>query len=622
MKTKKKFIVILIATMLFFSSIVVTASNRIDLVFKGADIRDVLNTIANLAEVNLVADQTVRGEITIKLNELSFDQALSLITKVTGLEYFWDNNTVIVASPERIKELYGVDDVTESIRINYANPQELETIINQLVEEVSISVSEQNNNIIIKGREDRVDKGIELIEELDIPKKQVLIDVTVEEISRNHLEDIGVSTDDLSNIRFLRSQDSIEQGNEKLLGSVIGVDVSFPNMLRALKTEGKAKTLANPSLMALDREQANLLIGDKIPIQLSKSNDDGIVENNIEYVDVGIVLDFLPRITDDGTVTLEVNPRISTLGQRVSGGSLPAINTREASTKIRLHDGQTFAIGGLIQDDVIESYSKVPLLSDIPLLGGLFKHRDIQNITTEVIIFITPHIINDIEEGEEEEIREKEKVTKEEKIKKEEDIQKNDSTKENFVSEKENQAEFLKNSFSKYESAENNSGEFVRLTDEELAKILGNSHKKRNKKQPFKEKEAKKQNEVDNIDTLKSEVEESKIEKKNINSKEFLESTRLVIPYTVKQNEDKENILEKYNLTDMNLIEGEIYEGSLVKVFVPFNRVYYIKKGETLYGISRKFNIPIELLKEINSINDVRNISTGTAIVLPEKVND
>ncbi len=569
MKTAKrlKIIVTIIIILLAINSVcaVDNKGKIIDMHFKGADIRDVLHTISELAQVNLVTDGSVLGEITINLKNLSFEQALKLITQTYGFGYIWDGDTIVVSTPERIEEIYVsneveivklliadarhvgevisgvypelnvmVDDVNnqlilagnkqvindalnlinrldisdkiqtkilkvefigagvlvenvqqiypellissddangliiikgkieqineaaniikemdkprsestgeidvrfiepfilaekikeifpelkvnedetnkklilkgskedvskaivlareldveekkalEIMTVDYANLTEIEGIISEFYPDVQIKLNSQNRELIVHGYKEDVENAIKLLKGLDTPRKQVLIEARIEEISTRALKDIGIKANELSTIKFLTDENN----------NLNGLAVTWPEILRVLEREGESQTLANPRLLTLSGEEASLLIGAKIPVEIG----DGEHKTKIEYIDAGINLLFRPWVSSDGKITLDVNPKISSIGDDIFG-SLPAINTREADTKVRLQNGQTLAIGGLIQDDIVENMSRIPLLADIPIFGKLFEHRDQSHIKTEVIIFITPHIIDD-----------------------------------------------------------------------------------------------------------------------------------------------------------------------------------------------------------------------------------
>ena len=572
----KIFLVILFLafSLLFITSLSVEAEegNLIDLNLKGVDIRDALRTIAELAEVNLVIDESVQGQLTIRLENLSFEEAVRLIVESKGLDYIYLEETVVVATPERIKKLYrpdkifryklkhrqaseinkilislfpdlsiqkeeisnniivrgdresfekvnklvnildqpvtdtkdikkeykfislkknNLEEIKESIlsvypdltvrvnhrlknimlygkkknikkaenlinkaikfdkiiqrevkiaynkydeinsilvesglnlevnyrpnfvqltgekdevnralyilkdyqnkinkpvksslyQINYLKPEEIGSLLQKTFPEEQIIINSSRGQLLIRGDKKRVDEIISLAKEIDTPRKQVIIEARIEEISRTKLTDIGISPNILSSINVI----DIDKNNN-------GPKVVWPELLKALKDEGKAKTLAHPRLMALNGEKASLLIGDEIPVKIEKKKEGELV-NETEYIEAGISLEFSPWITDNNEIIIEINPSVSSLGETLVD-SLPTINTREVKTRVRLRDGETFAIGGLIQDDTISSLSSIPYLSEIPILGRIFNRNKINNIKTEILIFITPKIVD------------------------------------------------------------------------------------------------------------------------------------------------------------------------------------------------------------------------------------
>ncbi|MFW6308882.1 MAG: type II secretion system protein GspD, partial [bacterium] len=216
-----------------------------------------------------------------------------------------------------------------------------------------------------------------LMAELNIPQKQVIIEVRIEEISRTDLKKIGVDPDQLSQINFI-------QGNNN---NLTGVEITLPSFLKALREEGKSKTLASPRLMTLNGEQASLLIGDVLYVETGTGEDTAI-----ETIEAGINLNFRPWVTAEEEIVLEVNPQVSSFDTRSDGG-IASVNTREANTKVRLENGQMIAIGGLIQEKEIENISGIPILSEIPILGKIFKQHSTESNETELLILITPTIV-------------------------------------------------------------------------------------------------------------------------------------------------------------------------------------------------------------------------------------
>ncbi len=556
---------------------------KINLSFSDTAISDVLRAIAEVADVNLIVDASVQGKTTLKLNNLSFEKSISLITKANNLNYRWDGNTIVIAPPEKLEQIYseesikilnlkhvaaelakskltsffpelkidlmpetgqlilmGADetlekafsflekidipqpivepepiapqapqttkiykakyadtlklknylnqfypeiviktsgeetslltiagdslDVAQAIKlaekfdesqylatrqwqIDYTDLESVQKVISGLLPELNIQVESNLKRLIIAGREPQLDQADRLISILDNPKRQVMIDVRIEEIAVDKTRNVGIDPDELSSFSLVPM--NLESG--KLFNP------NWPDALKLLQNSGNAQTLANPSLMTVEEEDARILIGDEIPIPIQSQGPDGETTVTYEYREVGIILKFNPKISSDDLITLSVNPEVSNIDENFNEpGKPPRIKTRELETLVTLKDGQTFAIGGLIQDDLAKDLREIPFFSQIPLLGELFKSRSKVERKTEIIIFITPHIVNDfsdvIEHKTPKNIRENkvniEKID-EEKIKEEANVK-------NEKKEK-NQAK-----------------EYQELTIEELKKIISN----------------------------------------------------------------------------------------------------------------------------------------------------
>ncbi|MFW6271267.1 MAG: type II secretion system protein GspD, partial [Bacillota bacterium] len=314
-------------------------------------------------------DDDVNNQIIIEGNKDKVNKALSLAKKM-------DQEHKLI---------------TEIIRIDYIELEQAQNIIEETIPDLTLNMESHNSNLIMVGKEKEVNQGKELIKKLDNPSKQVLLEVQIEEIQRDKLAELGPGFEELRN---LSSLDFIKSGE----GNLEGVEVDWPRLLRILENRDISQTLANPSLMTSDGEEAKLLIGDQIPYQQTETREDEQV-TNYEYMDVGITLEFEPSISKDELILLDVKPQISSIGSRSGNSPLPELKTREVETQISLKDGEGFAIGGLIQDDIVQDISQVPVLSSIPILGRLFRSTKEEDIRTEVIIFITPHIVDPLEDG-------------------------------------------------------------------------------------------------------------------------------------------------------------------------------------------------------------------------------
>lgn len=334
---------------------------------------------------------------------------------------------------------------------------------------------------------------------------------------------------------------------------ISGVEMTWPEFLDAMERKGSAETLANPHLMTLNGENAKLLIGQRIPVKMENSEG----ETSIKYIEAGITLEFRPWITEDGLVELDIRPKVSSLGEELYEG-FPAIKTREVETRLRLKDGETFAIGGLIQTDKSESISRVPVLSSIPILGELFKQRNQETNKTELMIFITPRIVeqNYPEDKEDKSLDESEK-------------------------QKDNQ----KNVNMKREGALG----FSSLNKKEIEKVLNESRKMRN------------YNDEDNLPSSLNIIY-------TVKKAECIED--IADFYGISVN----------SIKFVNNINGDIKTGQMLTLPIPANHLYRLQKGETLWKLSQMFDVEVERLEDINNIADITNIPAGIVIIVPKEI--
>ena len=282
----------------------------------------------------------------------------------------------------------------EILDVNYLELSQMTGFLENYFPDLLFQTNDNTRQIIVKGSKKEINNIKKYMKKIDQPKKQVVINVRIEEISHRDLKDLGVNPDSLSEMKLIKSSedDSDEDSNEYTINDIALEDVTLtmPQFFNIVDQNNKAETLANPRLMALDQTNANMTIGDQIPYKVEEINGETKTVNT-EYRDVGIQLSFTPTIHNNGTVQLEFNPSINSLGENLNGE--PVIKTRNLSTTIRLNNNETFAIGGLIQEQEIEDFAGIPILKEIPFFGKLFESRKTDKRYSEIIIFITPEIV-------------------------------------------------------------------------------------------------------------------------------------------------------------------------------------------------------------------------------------
>jgi len=415
---------------------------------------DVVNVIRGLSEltgIDIMLDDSVSGQLTLNLKDKTFREAIELILMNKGLSYTEVNDTLVIAAKdviegykrpitkvyelknasavaakaivdgyvkggainivadarmntlivtgtnEEIEKVEGilstidVELLTKTFKIDNAiGEDEIEAIQNMLSiivpEEGRINIDSRQSEIIVKGTEEQLDNVATMIAGLDKRAPQIMIETKVIEITVDGEKDLGIRWSSGTGDTKVEGQVTI---GELTLGGSFERSGLIEATLKALQTEGKTNILSNPKVLTLDGKEAKILSGSKIPIRII--TPDGL--ETVEYRDVGLSMTITPRLSSDGLITMDVNPKIESLGEELIQG-YPVINSREEKVIIRANLDDTVVIGGLITSEDIKNITKIPFLSSIPIFGELFKFTHTKNKETEIIILITAHLLD------------------------------------------------------------------------------------------------------------------------------------------------------------------------------------------------------------------------------------
>jgi type II secretion system protein D len=295
-----------------------------------------------------------------------------------------------------------------------------ELAVQRLLErEVSIVADEDTQSVLVSVAPRYESDLMEMINRLDMPPPQVLIQVLIAQLSVDDRFEMGLefAVQDLlfsetnvnglgDNFDVVVGTDLGAAGSGTALGgfsfTITGEDFNF--LLRMLQTEGRLEVLSAPQIMAQDNQEANISVGQEVPfVRNVQVTESGQVNNTVEYEDVGIIMDVTPHINPDGFVRLEIAPEISSLSpstvQVSPGVSLPIIRKSSADTVVTVKEGESVVIGGLIRSSTEDSESKVPVVGDIPLLGNLFRATVNTSTKTELLIVVTPRVVRTVEDA-------------------------------------------------------------------------------------------------------------------------------------------------------------------------------------------------------------------------------
>jgi type IV pilus assembly protein PilQ len=434
---------------------------RLTLNFQDIDVRSVLQLLADTSGQNIVVSDSVTGNLTLRLQNVPWDQALDIVLRTKGLDKRRQDNVIIIGPTEELatrekaeleahKEVQELAPIrSEFMQANYAKVADLAKMIrptaggtgggrnSMLSNRGSLSVDERTNTLMVQDTVENLAEIRRLVQALDVPVRQVLIEARIVVVSDTFERDLGaqfgvtsaqqngnngllaitgsgtgadtmiqsaltnlssglpvapVATPALANRYMVNTPAANTNGSIgiSLLGGSYLVDLA----LSAAENEGKSETISSPRVITANQKQATIMQGVEIPYQESASSG----ATTTQFKNAVLSLKVTPLITPDNRVILDLDVSDDTVGQQVTsatGGSVPSIDTRQIQTQVLVGDGQTVVLGGILETTKSYSAAKVPWLGDIPILGNLFKSTTNINNKTELLIFITPKILRE-----------------------------------------------------------------------------------------------------------------------------------------------------------------------------------------------------------------------------------
>ena len=403
------------------------SGEKLSLNFQDIDVRSVLQLIADFTNLNLVASDSVQGSITLRLQNVPWDQALDLVLKTKGLDQRKIGNVLLIAPADEIaarerQELESqqlMDELAplrrELIQVNYAKAADIAKLFESVTAanddtqggaagRGSLTVDDRTNSIIAYQTQDRLDELRRVVAQLDIPVRQVLIEARIVEADVGYEKDLGVKWRGLStsgNWSVSGGVTDAGAGTFVDLGasaatSGLGIGFITDNTildleLTAMESTGNGEVISQPKVVTSDKETAKILKGKEIPYQEASSSG----ATTTQFKDAVLSLEVTPQITPDDQVIMEVKVTKDDIDDsvpRING--VPALKTNEVNAKVLVRDGETIVIGGVFSTQQGKTVEKVPFLGDLPYLGQLFKNTRILDKKSELLIFLTPRIMN------------------------------------------------------------------------------------------------------------------------------------------------------------------------------------------------------------------------------------
>ena len=427
---------------------------KMSIVFQDLETRQVLQLVADTSGQNIVVSDSVKGGMTLRLQNVPWDQVLDIVLRTKGLDKRQEGNVIIVAPADEIaarekaelaarKDLQELEPLrSEYMQVNYAKASDMAALIkstgrSMLSPRGNVSVDARTNTLLVQDTAERLEDVRRLVATLDIPVRQVRIEARLVIVNNDFQRELGavlgfngvnknganglittsgsaaaentVVSSALNNLQSSGSPFPVTLGTAptrynvnlpvsspagSIALGILGSDYLLDLELSAAQTETRADIISSPSVITANQKQAKILQGTEIPYQESASSG----ATSIQFKDAVLSLEVTPQITPDNRIILDLDVKKDTVGTIVvaSGGvNVPSIDTQEITTQVLVSDGQTVVLGGILQTQHRVDETKVPYLGDVPILGNLFKTTTKTNDKDELLIFVTPKIVHE-----------------------------------------------------------------------------------------------------------------------------------------------------------------------------------------------------------------------------------
>lgn len=434
----KKYLIILTVILgIICSNIISVSANELEAV--DVDIRNLLTSIALANNLNIVISDEVQGNVSVKLSNINAQDMIKIIAENNNYTYQFKDNVIYISKGDKDINLYTVqinylelDKIAQTINLMLTGnlPDKIDDKDKKTAINNKVMIDETENTISFYGTLKQYEQIKNFLQEQDKPQKQVSLEAKVTAIQKDAAKDLGVSWEwsklpqsPEHEITYDTVKHTVinEDGSKEEITDYLPVDEvtrkwnddeNIPGVIRfgkgvdgypyefyyaakidALISDGKANILARPNITTIQGKEAVINIGSEVPVP-TVSTTNSTTTTSIKYREAGIILKCTPRVNEDGIITVKVHTEVSS-PMYVEDMKAYRFQKRSADTIVRLKDGQTMVIGGLIGSDEAKQMSKVPFLGDIPILGNLFKHIQKSKSDTEVMIFLTAHEVND-----------------------------------------------------------------------------------------------------------------------------------------------------------------------------------------------------------------------------------
>ncbi|MFY0989421.1 type IV pilus secretin PilQ [Halomonas sp. C05BenzN] len=414
---------------------------RITLNFQDIEVRSVLAIIADFTGLNLVASDSVTGRVTLNLQEVPWDQALDLVLKSHGLASRQEGNVIVVAPASELADIERQEIEARSqmetlaplqseyVQVKYAKADDLARLLRGgegfglLSERGRVAVDQRTNTLLIQDTADQIDEILRTLDRLDVAVRQVQIEARIVIARDGVTQELGVNWgvsrdgnrfrmggaatgENPQQIWFDPVEDELVRrergglavdlggdGRDPLTSLAFGYlsgDILLDLELRALESESKSQTISQPRVITANQRTAVIKQGQEIPYQEATSSG----ATNVQFKEAVLSLEVTPQITPDNRIIMDLVINNDTIADQVFGG-VPAIDTNQIETQVLVDNGETVVLGGILTTEELSRLAKTPFFGDLPVLGRLFRYNESSNQKVELLVFITPRILED-----------------------------------------------------------------------------------------------------------------------------------------------------------------------------------------------------------------------------------
>src|SRR5882757_1367595 len=382
---------------------------KVSLQFRDSPTKMVFEVLARQTGINFVLDKDVKSDskTTIFVQEVPIEEAIDLVLDQNTLaRQILSSNMVLIYPNTPAKQKDYEEQIVHTFYLTNAVPKDVESLLKSMLGAKTLYVDERTNVVVMRDTPDAVRMAEKLVASIDVPEPEVLIEVEVLEIARSKILNLGLTPPS----SFTASASSVAGaattgGASNLVLSDLShqnantIQVSSVSLTaNALQTMSHTNTLASPRIRARNKEKAKILIGSRVPVITSSTallSNGTANSSSVQYLDVGLTLEVQPTVYQDGDVAIKVGLEVSSITdtKQIQGTLAYTIGTRNANTLLRMKDGETQVLAGLIQDSDTRSAAGIPGLSQIPIVGRLFGAHNSDREKSEIVLSITPHII-------------------------------------------------------------------------------------------------------------------------------------------------------------------------------------------------------------------------------------